>query len=287
MWNFTGICHHSEDCREYLKPEECETCPLLKIRYANKKFAHKIFKRKQYLYKEGQIQFVAVSNWLAECARKSTLLSNQKVAVIPNAFPLPDKKDIKRKEDDEKIRLIFVAARLDDEIKDFPTFIESVRILLDRNPELSEKLSLKLIGGIKNESLLNELPIKFERLGLIRDAQKIQEYYEESDIVVSSSSYETLPGTLIEGQAFGCIPVAFDRGGQKDIISDGVSGELAEWDSDLKKRAENLVIAIERAIEKLEGDKEDMVRMRETMYESVRGKFSPESVAASYSNIFT
>ena len=43
---------------------------------------------------------------------------------------------------------------------------------------------------------------------------------------MSTARYETLPTTLIEGQAAGCTPVAFDSSGQCDIISNAKEGIL-------------------------------------------------------------
>ena len=52
--------------------------------------------------------------------------------------------------------------------------------------------------------------------------------YSASNVVVSSSLYETFGQTLIEAQACGAIPVAFGGSGQEDIIAHKVNGYLAE-----------------------------------------------------------
>ena len=45
-----------------------------------------------------------------------------------------------------------------------------------------------------------------------------------ASVVLSTSSYESLPTILIEGQAAGAIPVGFIHDGRADIIIDGKSG---------------------------------------------------------------
>lgn len=282
MWNFTGICHHAGDCNRYIYPLQCGLCPLLRERFWNKNpsffdLSYQTFFRKLCLYKLVDITFVAVSSWLEQCARQSTLLKNQKIKMIPNAFPLPDIKDIHRTESAGRIRLIFAAARVDDDIKDFPTLKEALRFISEHHPEIAEKMEITIIGGIKNRSLLKKFPISMQYRGIVNDQKEMQRAYQSSDIVISSSEFETLPGTLIEGQAYGAIPVAFDRGGQRDIITPGETGCLAQWDSTPEKRAESLANAIIEAVSML-GTPDLHLRL----YRNVADRFSPHAVAYKY-----
>lgn len=281
MWNFTGICHHAGDCRHFLTPGKCGDCPLLAPHSSPRDLSRRVFLRKERLYAEGRISFVAVSGWLAENARRSTLLGDCDVSVIPNPFPLPEPKSIRRREEPGKIRLIFAAARLDDDIKDFPTLTASLGKLVSLRPDIASRLTLRLIGDIKDRTLLNALPVPFEWHGVIRDPREMQRAYLSSDIVVSTSTHETLPGTLIEGQAFGCIPVAFDRGGQRDIINPGLTGELAPWSPHRNERNESMAEAIIRAACHLDSS-DEAEALRHRMYENVRHKFSSTTVAEAY-----
>lgn len=276
MWPFTGICHHAGACRQYITPGECHNCALLPG-----SLAYKTLCRKKRLYSRSEITFAAVSSWLADCARRSTLLHDKKVVVIPNPFPLPQLSDIRRTSTPGRIRLIFVAARLDDDVKDFPTLKGALSRLAVREPELASKIDIKLIGSIKDRNLLEDFPVKMNYLGTIHNPADMKHEYENSDIVVSSSTYETLPGTLIEGQAFGAYPVAFDRGGQRDIIIPGVTGQLADWDPGPPTRADSLANAIIRACR----DIADNPTLQQTLYDSVATRFSAQSVATAYSNL--
>lgn len=282
MWCFTGICHHAGECERYKFPGKCGDCPLLGSHASEKDISAKTIVRKQKAYdlkggREG-IGFVAVSNWLAERARESTLLgeeSCQKIHVIPNAFPIPAKDELERFEEPDKLRLVFGAARLDDDVKGFPILIEAMRALRDKYPEVAEKTELTLFGSIKNPALLDEIAVKIKYEGVINNPERIKEIYLASDIVVSTSYYETLPGTLIEGQAYGCFPVSFPRGGQSDIISDGKTGWLAEWDDDLVKAGGNIAEGIIRGYEIAKGND----RVNHALYANVMEKFSSEMVA--------
>ncbi|MCF0197378.1 MAG: glycosyltransferase, partial [Bacteroidaceae bacterium] len=68
--------------------------------------------------------------------------------------------------------------------------------------------------------------------------------YASADCVVSCSRYETLPTTLVEAQAVGTTPVAYRHSGALDLITDGVTGYLAEY-----RDTRSLANAIERAID--------------------------------------
>ncbi len=289
MWNFTGLCHHAGECRHYMKDSkqkgECGDCPLLGKRASANDFSKKINEKKARLYRSGKIQFVAVSNWLADRARESHLLSGQSVSVIPNPikisnFTLPNDPNYPNYPKD--LKFVFGAARLDDPIKDFPMLIASLRELKRIAPEIAERVTLHLFGGIKDSELLNELPVAYEYHGVIRDPEKIAQLYLQSDIVISTSRRETLPGTLIEGQAYGSWPIAFRAGGQPDIITHGETGWLVDAEPEDAKAAA-MAEGIAASVAILESGRRDEIRRR--MRASVIEKFSPEAVANRYMNL--
>ena len=91
----------------------------------------------------------------------------------------------------------------------------------------------------------------------------------DRDVVVSASRYETLPGTLIEGQASGCVPVTFGNGGQADIVDHRRTGYIARY-IDIVDLADGIEWATECGID------------RQALHHEVRTKFSAEAVAQSY-----
>lgn len=280
MWNFTGVCHHAGLCTSYLK--HCGNCPLLGARASADDLSRKTFERKRELYgRPGAPVFVAVSSWLAGLARRSPLLADADVRVIPNAFQIPaiDCRELTAaKHGSGHLQIVFGAARLDDPIKCLPTLMEATRILADRYPKVAQRLELVTFGGVKVESSLQGCGIRHSHLGPI-PVERIAEVYKPARIVVSSSSYETLPGTLVEGQAYGCVPVSFDRGGQSDIVEHLLTGYLARWDDDAQRRAHNLAQGIVWAAEQEDGIIEPLV-------DNVRCRFSAESVALEYKKMF-
>lgn len=286
MWPFTGICHHAADCKRYKR--ECGNCPLLGKRSGDTDMSHTTWERKRAIYTRyaEQLHFVAVSNWLAEKARESSLIGEKgDLHVIPNAFPVPEEMPERKSRREGPVRVAMGAARLDDDVKDFPCLVRATEILRAEHPEEADRLRLVLFGTIRKRSLLEWLEVDFEELGMVRSQEKLREIYEGCDVVISTSRYETLPGTLVEGQVYGCIPVAFDSGGQRDIVDDGVTGFLAARGYSSEENARAIAAALLRALAVAE-DAEAMAQMRARMFRSAKERFSGPSVARRYIELF-
>lgn len=279
MWCMTGICHHAGECINYKAPGgNCQDCPMMP---AGSKLANKTHSRKTALYKGidgNKIHYVSVSNWLAEIAKSSTLLGDQSVSVIPNAFPIDTNAEPGVRGLKDKTRIVFGAARLDDPVKGLPTLVEATQILANIYPKIAARLELVTFGGLKNPNALDDIAISHTHLGKVAPSE-IKSIYESSDIVVSTSEWETLPGTLIEGQAWGCIPVALNHGGQSDIIDHLKTGFLAPYADDYRDNATSIAEGIIWATQAPES-------VRTAMYKSVCDRFSEEAVANQYLNLF-
>ncbi len=282
MWCFTGICHHSGECRKY--EAVCDSCPLLKDALY-KGLAERIQSRKAKLYSNSGITFVAVSNWLADRGMRSTLFAGVRPTVIPNAFPFENKEyksriDSNSEPENREFRILFGAARLDDTVKGLPILVRATQILKERYPEQSARIRLITFGEAKDPASLEGIAIPHTHLGRISGREALRRVYEDAECVVSTSLYETLPGTLVEGQAYGCIPVAFSRGGQPDIIDHLSSGYLAEWNDSLEKAAgniaEGIVWASGNAFSSSFGE------IRKKMWESAYSRFNEDRIAQAY-----
>lgn len=273
MWNMTGICHHAGDCKGYLN--ECGDCPFLGKMRGRNDMSSKTWKRKKMLYARVGIRFVAVSSWLAGKAADSALLRDRMVEVIPNPFPIHEGASGRReRKPGDPVRIIFGAARLDDPIKGLPVLKMALRKLKDHHPEEAAGMELVTFGTFKNPESGEGFAIPHRHLGILSGEDAIRKAYEECDIVVSSSDFETLPGTLIEGQAYGCIPVAFDHGGQRDIIDHRQTGWLAEWDDDSTVRGARLAEGIAWAY--ANAGRQDLLAL---MRRKVAERFSSAAVA--------
>lgn len=276
LWQATGICHHPYECVRFANI--CHSCNYLNSKSKND-LSTAIFKRKRGLYEKVDIHFVTVSNWLKSKCAQSALLNSQDVTVIHNAFPIDlfsyERKvapaDIKIAADSTVI--VMGAARLDDPIKGIEYMIATMEYLKDNDPVIASKIHLILYGNISNKELLTRIKVPYTYLGVVHGTDKIAEIYSYSDIVFSSSLYESLPGTLIEGQAAGCIPVSFAEGGQRDIIEHKKTGYLAQYKS-VESMADGVRWAVNSGLE------------RRMLHEWVSERFSQEQIAKQYMQLF-
>lgn len=274
MWNCTGVCHYSFECEKY--KGHCQSCPLLETK--GKDLSTTIQEKKRRLYEQVPIHFVAVSHWLAECCRLSTIMSDSQLSVIYNAFPI-DSFNCSRLTGgfeglpaDKKI-IVMGARRLDVEVKGFKELIETSHYIADNKPELARKIHLVLYGDLHDKSLLSKIKIPCTYLGTISSTEQLSSLYRHGDIVLSTALYENLPGTLIEGQASGCLPVTFGMGGQADIVDHLKTGYIAEY-----KDPASVAAGIEWAT--------NADISREFLHGEVERKFAASKIAKQYIELF-
>ena len=247
MWEMTAICHHAHTCTSY--ETECRYCPFLRFPRQND-LAASVFRDKCKCM-SGDAVFVAVSNWLAEKARKSSLLKDRRIEVIPNSISLSrfiiknkiESRDYFKIGGNRQV-VVFGAARVDAPIKGFHYLKTALQILVKRRPNMKDSLVLVVYGGCKDVDIFKDMPVRHQWLGMVKDDMELVRLYSASDVVVSSSLYETFGQTLIEAQACGCVPVSFDNSGQKDIITHKSNGYLARYQS-----ADDLASGIEWALQ--------------------------------------
>lgn len=277
MWQLTGVCHHAYECERY--KERCGRCQYINNGAKDFDLSRRRWIRKHNLYDDTSIRFVAVSNWLAEKCRESSLLRNRSIEVIPNAFPIEAFHTSPTRHlpwwdlDRTKNIILMGAARIDDPIKGLDYAIDALNIVAERRKDIAERSQMVFFGNIRDASLLDRLRFPYIHVGPIQDAEVLHQLYASADVVLSTSLYETLPGTLIEGQAAGCTPVTFGRGGQSDIVDHGKSGYIAEY-----RNAESVAEGIIQALEKPAD--------REMLHEQVRSRFASDVIAKRYIELF-
>ncbi|MCP4313052.1 MAG: glycosyltransferase, partial [Bacteroidetes bacterium] len=133
MWPFTGGCHYALDCREYTR--ECGECPYLK-KPAKRDLSHRIWKKKEKLFRDSQVTVITPSSWLEECVRSSSLLHHWQVETIHNPVNSELFKPVDRDEacrslglDSSKKYILFGAATMKNVLKGFNYFLEATRLI--------------------------------------------------------------------------------------------------------------------------------------------------------------
>lgn len=277
MWPMTGICHHAYECRHYL--EECGDCQFLAGGGSPNDISHKYWKKKNRTYTEAPIHFVTVSKWLEKCARNSSLLKGRDIRTIHNPLPVDQfyytpPRDLYSLMPPQKPNLLlFGAARIDDPIKGLDYTIDALNYIFDNHPQIAINTAVYFFGNMKNPQALDRLRFSHRYLGLINDFKIIRYLYSISQAVISSSLYETLGGTLIEGQAGGALSVTFGGDGRTDVVEHLKTGYIADY-KDPKDLANGIMWAIEEK------------QSREELHNSVAERFNSSSIASRYADLF-
>lgn len=277
MWQLTAICHYAHKCRRFT--ESCGRCPFLRFPHDGD-LSGKVFKKKESVLRDAQIQFVAVSKWLQGEAQASTLLKGRDIRVVPNVLSLERFRLFPR--DDSRRRLgikaryvvMFGAGRIDNPIKGFGYLCNALRHIIDTQKMAKDDLCLLLFGGIKDRAVLQQIPVPYIYNGYVEGDDTLSMMYSAANCVVSSSLYETFGQTLIEALACGCLPVTFDNSGQTDIVRHKENGYLARW-KDSESLAEGIVWAAT-------GNDIDRERLRSEVLDT----FSERVVAGQYIDIY-
>lgn len=281
MWPCTAICHHAVDCTAF--HQGCHDCMYLGAAKGKHDLSAQVYRRKQKCYQEGNIHFVACSEWLGNHARQSGLITPGHVHVIPNPISLDNFKP----GDVDQIRaslhlpidkryILFGAVKTSDENKGVHYFIEACRLLKEM-PQSQKDQWAVLVMGRGAEELLEAIPLEAYSLPFVTDSAKIVQYYQAADLFVTPSLQENLPNMIMESMACGLPCVGFKVGGIPEMIRHQVTGYLAEY-----KDAADLASGIRYILK-------DTQRYRQLSHDArafVRKHYSESVVAQQYERIY-
>lgn len=231
------------------------------------------------------IHIVCPSNWLANCARKSALMKDWPIVVIPNPIDLetwsPFDQTQARKvfnlPVDLPLILFGAIGGTYDPRKGSELLQAALHYLKDlvSNTYLSS-LELVIFGQGRPQSVPDfGFPVHF--MGHLRDDVSLRLLYLAADVMVIPSRLDNFPNTGLEAHACGTPVVAFRYSGLTDVVTDGITGMLAE-----PFEPESLAQAILMVIKEPDRRKE-MGRAARVKAESV---WSPEVVAKQYAELY-
>ena len=230
MWAFTGGCHYSGDCDRYTS--SCGACPQLKSS-KNCDLSRWVWQRKAKAWKNLDLTIVALSSWLAKCAKSSSLFKDLPIKVIPNGIDTntfkPMNKKIAREQlnlpQDKKLVFFGAARATSDKRKGFEPLQKALQHLSKSGYQ--DELELVIFGGGRPDNP-PDFGFKEHYLGKFSDALLLALIYSAADVFVAPSLEENLANTVMEAIACGTPCVAFDIGGMPDLIEHQQNGYLAE-----------------------------------------------------------
>lgn len=237
---FTGGCHYSNGCENY--KTNCQACPQLHDDQNG--YPAKILHEKIRAWGD-RIVIVTPSHWLAEEAKKSRVFGNSRVEVIANALDthlfVPRNSNEVRRELGlplDRILLLFTCQSHSERRKGFAELLDAARQLKNTPGQFH----VVTLGHAHAD--LSELQLPHSSLGHISDQNQMAKIYSAADVTVLPSLEDNLPNVILESAACGTPVVAFDSGGIRDAVVNGVTG-LTVAPGDTRALSEAIVQASE------------------------------------------
>jgi glycosyltransferase involved in cell wall biosynthesis len=228
MWYFTGGCHYDEECGRF--KTGCGSCPALGSNKAVDLSSRGYEKRKRIYRNMGSnLTLVGLSRWMAQSATDSGLLASNNVVHLPNGidtslFKPVDKftaRDLLGLPQDMKL-ILFGAVDATSDIRKGYQHLREALLAMKSDAGLivfgDERNTPKRIDGER---------FKEFHVGNIKDEITLTLLYNAADISIVPSRQENLPNVIMESMACGTPVVAFNVGGNCDMIDHDVNGYLA------------------------------------------------------------
>lgn len=225
-WAFCGVCHLPLECRYY--ESYCGSCPML-CSNEERDLAYDVFAQKASVYSNLDLHIVTPSKWLAECAKRSTLLGRFPISVIPNCIDTEVYMPMNKQEisalfglnPNMKYILFGAMQATRDPNKGFDLLIKALRQLKDIDAEL-------IVYGTDENLSKYDIPMPVHSLGYIRGDKQMAMLYNIADVMIVPSRSENLSNTIMESLSCGTQVVAFNIGGNSDMIEHQKNGYLAK-----------------------------------------------------------
>jgi len=229
MWPFTGGCHYAKGCRGYEK--QCGLCPQLGSK-RELDLSSWVHNRKSNAWRDVDLTIVAPSDWLAGCARKSSLFKNTDIRVIPNGIDLSVYKSHDKKYArqllglSENAHLILFGAvnSANDKRKGFHLLLKALSQLACNT--YVKPVELVVFGASTPENP-PQFKFKTRYTGSLYDDLSLSLLYSACDVFVAPSLEDNLPNTIMESMACGTPCAAFNIGGIPDMMTHKKNGYLA------------------------------------------------------------
>lgn len=219
-WAFTGKCGHytAIGCDYWNANRECRNCPDIH-NYPQSYFfdcAHEMYLDKKRLYeKQKNMKFIAVSDWLLEEAKKSSLLHDFSITCIHNwvdtnkFVPLSCDRVRKLKSNaSSKYLLVSVASDW------------SLKKGLGRVVELAKyypkNVHIILIGQCHEKNLPRNISV----IGKVSSQKEMAEYYSAADALLNLSIEETFGLTTAESLACGTPAIVLNTSACPEVVGD-------------------------------------------------------------------
>jgi glycosyltransferase involved in cell wall biosynthesis len=226
MWSFCGSEHYA--------PDAADARWRVGYRRGNREPRDRgldldrwVWNRKRRRWKP--VSLISPSEWLADCAKASSLMVDWPIHVVPNPLDTsvfaPSDRGAARQAlnlpRDTKLVLFGALGGVSDQRKGFDLLLDALTSLAGREPVMG------LVLGQDGPPDPANLPLPIRWLGHIDDDSSVALAYNAADVVVVPSRQENLPQIGTEAQSTGTPVVAFDTTGLADVVVHKETGYLA------------------------------------------------------------
>jgi glycosyltransferase involved in cell wall biosynthesis len=281
MWPFTGGCHYSWGCERHAAT--CGDCPIVGSRRSWD--ATRIgMLRKRRAWRRKKFHVVAVSNWLADQARRSALFARSNVDVILPGVDTsrfrPHNPAVAREilgVPHNRPIIGFAAINPASPRKGWKHLFEALQILRSRAFTSETAPLLVRVGAVPTKQRRACNGLETIDVGFLEDDLSLALVYSACTVVAVPSTQEAFGRVAIEALACGTPVVAFSGTGVADAVHHGRTGYLAELGS-----AEDLARGLAACIEGTGVPQS----IRELARDTAEKEFSTRVQAARYAALY-
>jgi glycosyltransferase involved in cell wall biosynthesis len=226
MWAFTGGCHYDEECKGY--ENKCGNCKVLSSKRSFD-LSSIIFNRKQKAFsKIENITVVGLSKWLNDSSKNSPLLKDKTHINLPNPidtniyrpFDKNKSRELWNLPSNKKLVLYGAMKSTSDPRKGFVELSQALNNLNRKDVEF-------VVFGSDKPKKSQEYGFKTHYLGNLSDDISLVTLYSAVDVMIVPSLQENLSNSIMESLSCGTPVVAFNIGGNSDMIKHKYCGYLA------------------------------------------------------------
>lgn len=173
---------------------------------------------------------IAISEAIGTLISDHHNVPKEKIVVSPLGIDLPDEPPTVNDSDKYTLNVLFVG-RLEKR-KGIETLLEAIPSVIDKVPNASFTIvggdtNASPLGGSYKNYLLRNLDKRYHPYvtftGFIPDTE-LRKYYENCDLFVAPSLYESFGLIYLEAMAWGKPVIGCNVGGVPEVIEDGISG---------------------------------------------------------------
>lgn len=280
----TGGCHYPGECTRY--EQQCGQCPVLRS-HSPHDASRRTWSGRTRHFAKTRITLVAPTQWVADHASRSSLLSTARCEVIPLCVDTdlfrPGRQQLAREvlSLPQTAFILFCGAnQLRQSRKGLAQLIAALnrlRTLLEtKNPGMLPRVLLVTAGPFDPaKELGNSFPQR--HLGVLGDDRILALAHQAADVFVSPSLEDAGPLMLNEAMACGVPSVAFETGGAVEWLGRGGGGYAARL-GDVNDLALGMELFASDSGARLEAG----TRARELAEKD----FSPDVVASRYVDLY-